>query len=190
MTLKVARELGMSSIGIEFDGEVRERASDYSQCSVFPPEYMSALQGQVDLVFLGDVVEHVSDPSGLLRNVRELLSKHGLVFIQGPLEGAPTLLHYLVSLFAWVKPGVDRSTPPYHVSLATRRGMVELVHRCGYQIRRLEVTEIQWPAPTLEEAASARSVRSVVLAASKLLDIRLSKLKHDRGNRFVMILSR
>ena len=189
-TLKVARRLGMNAIGIEFDGEVRARASDYSQCAVFPPEHLSTHHGQIDLVFLGDVVEHVSDPSEVLRNVGELLSEDGLVFIQGPLEGAPTLLHSLVSVFAWVKPGVDGSIPPYHVSLATRRSMVELVQRCGYQIRQMEITEVQWPAPTFRKAVSTRSVRSLILAATKWLDVRLSKLKCDRGNRFTMIVSK
>ena len=190
IALRTATKLDFAAVGVEFDEGVRKLAAEYAGCPVVAPSDIFGQDSQFDVVLLGDVLEHVSDPQRLLLDLRRVMSNDGVIYVQGPLEGSPTLLHLFVSLVAILKPGLDDSLPPYHVSLATARSMRALAQRCGFRVAELRIFEVQWPAPSIRQALGSRSARALSLAGLKVVDSMVARLSPSRGNRFMMLLEK
>jgi SAM-dependent methyltransferase len=67
-----------------------------------------------DVIFLGDVIEHMSDPKGLLRECHKLLKKNGLLIVITPnLDGFWAKTTYW--LFRVLRIPWSSVTPPYHL---------------------------------------------------------------------------
>jgi 2-polyprenyl-3-methyl-5-hydroxy-6-metoxy-1,4-benzoquinol methylase len=79
-----ARALGLDARGVEpsrwFVARARERGLPVEEGTLPHP----AIQGPFDLVLLVDVIEHVSDPVGLLEESRRVLARDGVVAVVTP----------------------------------------------------------------------------------------------------------
>ncbi len=186
-TVTMAKELGFQSFGVEVAEATRIAASQVSGCKIYSPAEMASGQQPFDIVFLGDVLEHVSDPISLLKSVEENLNSNGILIIQGPLEGAPTLTNFLVSIKARILFKCSGSFPPYHVSLATRDSIVKMLHQLSLQTIQLEITEPYWPAPRLGSKDSFISFSKFLLSIVKLIDIGIHKVYKTYGTRFFLV---
>jgi 2-polyprenyl-3-methyl-5-hydroxy-6-metoxy-1,4-benzoquinol methylase len=85
-----AKRLGLHAVGVEPSQALVERARKVNAVEmlhgVFPH---AALTGQqFDLIFLVDVIEHVSNPTTLLRHCAEALSPGGVVVVVTPDVGS------------------------------------------------------------------------------------------------------
>jgi len=81
-----ARRLGLAAVGVEpcrafVDSALRVNGVEIFH-GVLP--HPSLANRQFDLIFLVDVIEHVSDPVKLLRRCEELLSQSGLLVVVTP----------------------------------------------------------------------------------------------------------
>lgn len=82
--LLVCNEFGSECHGVEIRDEYRELVGGY-----LPDAKLVATLGEVedevyDVVFLGDVLEHVADPKGVLSQVRDKLAPCGMLWISTP----------------------------------------------------------------------------------------------------------
>lgn len=185
--LKLCEGLGIKSYGVELELSAREEAMRVSDAIVFSPEQMLSCGYKFDLVFLGDVLEHVNNPRQILDNVRIMLSSGGTVFIQGPLEGSGTLTNFFVQLkaiFLGRRPSLD---PPYHVSLASYRSIKNLLIESKFEIIEISITEPRWPAKSLRSRDAYNSFSSFFLSLTKLIDIFISKIFRHYGSRFYCV---
>ncbi|HWL93495.1 MAG TPA: methyltransferase domain-containing protein, partial [Phycisphaerae bacterium] len=80
-----------------------------------------------DVVFLGDVIEHVPDPRDLLKDVYRVLAPRGSVCIDTPNWGG-----------FWRRIGRSRwlGINPFHINLFDATALTHLLERCGF--RRIE----------------------------------------------------
>lgn len=185
-TVIMAKALGFQSFGVEVVQETRTEAKKVSGCTIYSPEELASGQYRFDIVFMGDVLEHVSDPISLLKSVQENLNSDGTLIIQGPMEGALTLSNFLVAIKALLlfkRPG---TFPPYHVSLATRISMIKMLATRGLRANQIEITEPYWPAPRLGSKDSLTSLSRFLLSIAKQLDIGIHKIRKSYGTRFFL----
>jgi SAM-dependent methyltransferase len=185
--LRKCLQLGFSSAGVELDEATREAATFVSNAKVYSPESLFSSTDEFDLIFLGDVVEHLTSPMDLLTEIRKLLSKEGKVFVQGPLEGARTLSHLILQVKAAFMQNDPSTQPPYHVSLANFHSIRALLESSGFEIVSLKVVEIQWPAPVFLSSDSFRTLSSFVFSFTKLFDVVLGKILPNYGTRFYCV---
>jgi hypothetical protein len=136
---------------------------------------------------VGDVLEDLNHPFGELSTLTAKLLPSGVIYIQGPLQGAPTLLHNLLKVFVLMVPRTISRFPPYHVNLFSIKGMQNLVLRTNLRILKIEVKEVTWPAPSFGELRDNFGVRSLLLYVIKGVDKLLGRLIHNYGTRIVMI---
>jgi SAM-dependent methyltransferase len=82
--------------------------------------------GAFDVVMFHHSLEHIDDESGVLRAAHAVLAPGGHCIVRIP----------TVDSYAWRHYGVDWSElcPPYHLTLHSRRSIVLLVERCGFQV--------------------------------------------------------
>jgi len=186
-TVIMAKAMGFHSFGVEVAEKTRLEANRLSGCEIYSPAEMISGQHRFDIVFLGDVLEHVSDPISLLKSVHEKLNSGAMIIIQGPLEGALTISNFLVAIKArlmFKRPG---NFPPYHVSLATSNSMVKMLGAQGLFVNQIEITEPYWPAPRLGSKDSFLSLSKFLLSLAKQLDIGIHKIRKSYGTRFFLV---
>jgi SAM-dependent methyltransferase len=144
--LERVRDAGWRVAGVEFDPEVAAAVSRRLDSPVVVPDEAGSLP-PVDVVHLGDVIEHLTDPPPILRQVLDALRPAGTLLAQGPLEGNLNLFTVAVRASGLLRRS-EVSMPPFHVVLATARGQRALFERLGLRTIAFEVEEIAWPAPS------------------------------------------
>lgn len=186
----LAKNLGFQSFGVEVASETRREANQVSECEISSPEELSTSRQKFDLVFLGDVLEHVSNPISLLANVSEVLRPGGFLIVQGPLEGASTFANFLLAIKARYLTKGPSTFPPYHVSLATQDSIMKMLQSHRFDLVQFEITEPLWPAARLGTKASMASPSRFLLSLAKLVDMTFHKFKKSHGTRFFLIATK
>ncbi len=186
----LASDLGFRAYGVEVEEGTRLEAELKSNCKIFLPDSVFASGKNFDIIFLGDVLEHLCDPLDVLEQLGALLGPEGLFIIQGPLEGAVTISNALLSVKARMLSKSPSNFPPYHVSLATRAAIVKALEYNRLAIKKLVVTEPLWPAPKFGSKASFHSLAALVFSLTKIVDMFISKLLPYFGTRFFLIATK
>jgi 2-polyprenyl-3-methyl-5-hydroxy-6-metoxy-1,4-benzoquinol methylase len=183
----LASTLGFTAYGVEVEEGTRQDAEQKSGCKIFSPQTLLASGICFDIIFLGDVLEHLCDPLVALKQVGALLAPDGHLILQGPLEGAGTISNALLSVKAQLLSKSSSQFPPYHVSLATRDSIVRALKINGFVIQKLTITEPLWPAPRFGSRDSIKSLPALIFSFVKIVDIFISKLLPNFGTRFFLI---
>ena len=186
-TVILAKALGFTAFGAEVAEDTRKQAALISGCKVYSPEEIATGQHRFDIVFMGDVLEHVMDPILLLQSAQKSLKPGGVLVIQGPLEGALTLSNFFVSLKAQIFFKRPSTFPPYHVSLARKNSMLKMLRVRGLTVINMEITEPFWPAPRIGSHDSLVSLSKFLLSLTKLIDIGIHRINKSYGTRFFLI---
>jgi len=142
---------------------------------------------QADLIHLGDVVEHLTEPDVTFRTALGMLRPGGVVVAQGPLENNRTVFGAIKQAVGRVRPHRVREGIPTHVILATEAGQRAFFQRHGLVTERFEVSEVWWPAPRTI-AACKRRPRLLALHLTRRLSLVLgSILPGTWGDRYFYI---
>ena len=182
-----ARRLGWTAFGVEYDPDVAAGAARRSGAVVHPA---SAIPGsvKVDVLHLGDVIEHLTRMDEQIPRILDLLVPGGTLLAQGPLEGNPTLFNLAVRTGRAIRRGHGRDAPPYHVLLATRAGQRRLFQRFGLRETTFSLSEVAWPAPARLGAEDLTSPRRVALFLASALSRAVSRFAPGRlGNRYFYV---
>lgn len=188
-SFQLARENGLIPHGMELSEDVREIAEKNTGVKLFSREDISNGSESFDIIFLGDVLEHLVDPVSELEFLQTKLAEGGILLAQGPLQGATTLTHLIVRFFAWCTRSKTTSYPPYHVSLASVLSMKKLLISSGFQLTYLRTFEVDWPAPTLQDVRSNFTLRNLLLFTTKQVDKVLGLIFPNYGTRYFLSCS-
>jgi 2-polyprenyl-3-methyl-5-hydroxy-6-metoxy-1,4-benzoquinol methylase len=182
-----ATKLSYKSFGVEVENGTRQEAQKKSGCRIFSPEEVLASGDLFDIIFLGDVLEHLNDPLVTLDQIRTLLTPEGFLIVQGPLEGALTLSNLLLSVKAKMLSKSPSMFPPYHVSLATKDSIAKSLKINKFVLQSIFISEPLWPAPKFGSKASLSSPGSLIFSLAKIFDICISKFLNTYGTRFFLL---
>lgn len=137
--LALGRTRGWSVKGVE----PSIKASDYSQRvlgldvkNIFLDAKTAPTLGQFDVVNMGEVLEHLSDPAGMLRLVKSLIKKDGLLTLVVPNDFNPLQLilrDHLGFKPWWV-------APPHHLNYFSHESLKALVERLGFEVLHMAST--------------------------------------------------
>lgn len=137
--LAMGRSRGWQVKGIE----PSQRASAYSQVelgldveNIFLDHTTAAALGQFDVLNMGEVLEHLSDPAEMLGIAKGLIRKNGLLSLVVPNDFNPfqNVLHEHLGFSPWWV------APPHHLNYFTHASLKALVERMGFQVLHMEST--------------------------------------------------
>ncbi len=130
--LAEARDWGYKTTGVELAAEIAEWGREHLQLDIrvgtldvqhFPDH-------EFDVVFLGDVIEHLLSPREVLNEIRRVLTVGGILAMAFPMElnSIPSRIRSLLSL--------RKQSPhkPYHLYYYNLASMRRLLHQCGFEI--------------------------------------------------------
>ena len=183
----LASKLKYQSFGVEVEKSTRQKAKMESGCKIYSPEEVLATGDKFNIIFLGDVLEHLNAPLTTLNQLSALLAPEGILIIQGPLDGALTVSNLLISVKANVLAKSPSVFPPYHVSLATKGAIVKALKINEFTIQKMLITEPIWPAPKFGSKASLASPGSLIFSFVKIVDVAISAFSKGYGTRFFLL---
>jgi SAM-dependent methyltransferase len=126
IALDVAKRMGLETFGMELSATAAEEAARRGH-TIFPvllDEMESSWEGKFDLISLNQVLEHVPDPPGLIRQCARLLSPRGAIAIAVP--AVTGLLRFC--------PWLESNWPPHHLSRWKQRDFQTLAMRSGLRV--------------------------------------------------------
>ena len=181
--LSEAMRKGWRAVGLEFNQEVAKKVSISSGARVITD--LSQLDEKVDLLHLGDVIEHLTNVNEQVPTILKLLKPGGLLLAQGPLENNPNLFSGVVRLSRRIRPGRRTEMAPYHVLLATATGQREFFRRFGLDELEYSITEVAWPAPANLSFGDLSKPRAITLYSLRRLSMAISGFRPGTwGNRY------
>jgi 2-polyprenyl-3-methyl-5-hydroxy-6-metoxy-1,4-benzoquinol methylase len=135
------RRLGHRVTGVDVMARpgVKERVDHFIEADLDEGLPVSLAEGDAfDVVLAADVLEHVRDPEGLLRELHDVLGNGGRLLVSVPNFGHwYPRLRVLSGRFDYDRRGIlDRG----HVRFFTQRSFDRVLHRSGWHVLRREVT--------------------------------------------------
>jgi len=186
--LREAAKEGWKAVGVELDQRVAEKYSDGAGVLIVTdPTKLTELgsEGEADVLHLGDVIEHLTDPDTQIPRILSLLKKEGILLAQGPLEGNPNLF---LTAMRWARRLRGRRVlemPPYHVIQATAGGQQAFFRRFGLAELAFTVHEVPWPAPGRLTRDNILNLRALALFSVRRISQVVSSFRPGAlGNRY------
>ncbi len=137
--LRAARESGWKVSGVEISPEAAEFARSEHGLDVFCGELAEIrfAPGSFDVIYMADVLEHIPDPVGFVRELRRVLAEGGHVVVCGPM--ALNSLARRLGLLAYGLFGRTRSIAiaPYHLFEYTPETLRLLFNKGGLEVVRM-----------------------------------------------------
>jgi len=190
----VMRWAGYDAAGLELSPAVTAWAREHFQVPMFlgTLDRQGLVAASYDAVCLFDVLEHVSDPLGLLRECRRVLKPGGLLLLQTPETPAGRTRAELEQAD---HPFLRMLIPVEHLHLFTREGLREALRRAGFAWSEPETAlspEFNMSAVASDAALvknTAEEIRAALLATpggrlvEALLDLESEYTVADRDRR-------
>jgi len=151
--LKSLGEQNFVPTGVEFDSDATIFASNNALCDVWTTDtfFSSCSNYNFDVIHLGDVLEHLSDPADTIRKLLPSLKTGGILFVEGPLEINPSLVYWVSRAYGWLKnilrPGFVATYPPYHLFRVGGAQQLDFFNtfESNLQLKYWDIYESGWP---------------------------------------------
>lgn len=138
--LKLANECGWNVTGVELSEYAANYARKQFGLQVFTGD-LSTVElphKSFNVIFMGDLLEHVPDPKELLLSLRHYLSDKGILFLEIPSVTNGLFSRFgnlLLTILGKVK---YINLPPYHLFEFTPRSCKRLLESTGYNIVKIK----------------------------------------------------
>jgi SAM-dependent methyltransferase len=135
---EILAEHGFSVTGIDLPGTAHPPGIHFVAADL--DGGLPALEGCFDYILCADVLEHLREPAGLLRECRERLAPGGALIASLPNSGhAYFRWHVLMGRFPQHDRGLFDRT---HLRFCTWHGWVDLLARGGFRVEALHCTGV------------------------------------------------
>jgi 2-polyprenyl-3-methyl-5-hydroxy-6-metoxy-1,4-benzoquinol methylase len=136
-TLAEARAQNFEAIGVELSSEMAEWGRKNLQLDIRAGalEQQRFSDNSFDVVYLGDVIEHLLTPKEVLAEIRRVLKPQGIVALAYPME-LNHVVPRLRRLLRWQRQSPNK---PYHLFYYTTKTMKRLLEHCGFEIKTEKV---------------------------------------------------
>jgi SAM-dependent methyltransferase len=139
--LDFARQQGFTVSGLEYSDFAARMARDRFHLDVRQgsPDTMSPVRDAYDVVFLGDVLEHMVEPRRELERIRTMLRPGGIVAAEVPAQFNAIVGRLAIALYRTTGKKRFMRLPPYHVNEFRPLTIRKMLEAAGFRdIRVIE----------------------------------------------------
>lgn len=182
--LKHAAERGWHVTGVEYSAEAAAHARSLGvTVHVGGLEDAKLAPGEFDLVYMGDVLEHVPDCRDTAERVAELLASGGHFFVRGPITTNTLARQLALRVYGLLGRDLVLDEPPYHLWEFTPSSLRRLMQKVGLEVVELRESKI---APGSARGRK-RGLQRAVMAALDGLNVPLTNALNAWGDRVVLV---
>lgn len=184
LLLKRARERGWQVTGVELSPDAVAHARSLGLTVHQGTLADAALAADAfDVVYLGDVLEHVPDCRATLAEVARVLAPGGHAIVRGPITTHSLARRLGLALYGALGRDIVLREPPYHVWEFRPGSLRQLARRAGLEVVRLEQTKIPPGRPH-----GAKSVlQAMALRALDTVNAPITAAFNALGDRAVLV---
>ena len=151
-------------------------------------EEFNKTKNRYDFIYLGDVLEHLSEPIEIIKKLVEKINTGGYLCIEGPLERNISFANYCVLLNSFIKNKFISSTsashPPLHLIFVGMNQQINFFNKFNnLKLVKYNLYETGWPL------ISGSVLNNLLGKISKLLST-IPFFKLFYGNRIRIILKK
>jgi SAM-dependent methyltransferase len=182
--LKHAAERGWDVTGVELSGDAVTHAR-----SLGVTVHQGALEdvtlpaGGYDLVYMGDVLEHVPDCRDSSARVAGLLAPGGHFFLRGPITTHSLARTVGLSIYGAMGRDIVLREPPYHLWEFTPGPLARLMKTVGLDVVVMEQAKIPPGRPHGRKSAA----QQLFMAALDSVNLPITRAFNALGDRVVMV---
>jgi SAM-dependent methyltransferase len=182
--LRQARARGWQAQGVELSAAAAERARALG-LEVFQGDLLAAAlpASSFDLVYMGDVLEHVPDCGAVLLEAARLLEPGGHLYLRGPITTNSLARRLALALYGAAGRTIVLGEPPYHLWEFTPGPLARLFRAAGLEVRSARQSKIPPGRPHGEKSALQR----LAMTALDALNLPLTRVFGVAGDRIVMV---
>ena len=132
--LAVALEMGYDVTAIEISQETCEKLSGNFDIDIYLCDFMKFdIDKKFDVMIMGDVIEHVSQPTDALKKAYDLLDDNGVLWLSTP--------NYESSFGKYQKYSDPMWSEKQHFTYFSYKGLKPICENFGFTIKRYDVSE-------------------------------------------------
>jgi SAM-dependent methyltransferase len=182
--LKHAAERGWRARGVELSGDAVARARALG-LEVHHGDLLSAgfPAAAFDLVYMGDVLEHVPDCRAVVGEAARVLRPGGHLYLRGPITTHSLARGAALALYGAAGRAIVLREPPYHLWEFRPKPLARLLERAGFVVTRARQSKIPPGRPHGRKSALQRAA----MGAIDSVNVPLTRRFNARGDRLVMI---
>lgn len=182
--MKHAAERGWTPRGVELSSSAGAHARSLG-LDVFEGDLLGAAlpSDAFDLVYMGDVLEHVPDCLMVMAEVARVLKPGGHFYLRGPITTNSLARRAALGVYGLLGRTITLHEPPYHLWEFTPRSHRDIAARTG--LRTLELREAKIPLGKPHGQKSA--AQKLAMGAIDLLNLPLTRMLNAFGDRVVQI---
>jgi SAM-dependent methyltransferase len=182
--LKHARERGWQAQGVEFSADAAERSLALG-LEVFQGDLLAAAlpAESFDLVYMGDVLEHVPDCLAVLVEAARLLKTGGHLYLRGPITTNSLARRLALALYGALGRAIVLREPPYHLWEFTPGPLEHLFASAGLEVIKARQSKI----PPGRAHGEKSGFQRLAMGAVDVLNLPLTRLLNAAGDRIVMV---
>src|SRR6185436_11589527 len=185
--LKHARDRGWTVTGVELseEGVTRSRALglDIRHGDLAGATLPAA---SFDLVYMGDVLEHVPDCRATLEEVARVLAPGGRLYLRGPITTHSLARALALRVAASLGGTLVLREPPYHLWEFRPRPLVRLLQSTGFDVERVAQSKI----PPGRAHGRKSPLQRFAMALIDTVNLPITRLFNARGDRAVVVARR
>lgn len=162
--LAEARDSGFETVGVELSEEMAEwgRANLHLDIRSGTLEQQRFPDNSFDVIFLGDVIEHLLNPLDVLKEIYRVLAPAGIIAVAYPME-----LNHIVPRLRKAFQLQKRSPfKPYHLFYYNPSALAQLLRECRFEVEITDVHKMVRDTPLVVRLLD--SLNYVVTRASGL----------------------
>jgi SAM-dependent methyltransferase len=184
LLLKRARERGWQVQGVELSdsavADARALGLDVHHGTL---DDASLPADAFDVVFMGDVLEHVPDCRATLAQVARVLAPGGHVVVRGPITTHSFARRLGLALYGALGRSIALREPPYHLWEFRPMSLVKLARRCGLEPVAVEQSKIP-PGPRYGKKSA---LQALVMNALDAVNLPVTRAWNAFGDRAVLV---
>ncbi len=182
--LKHAIERGWRAQGVELSSAMVRRARSLG-LEVFEGDLAAARlpADAFDLVYMGDVLEHVPDCRAVLAEAVRVLRPGGHLYLRGPTTTNSLARRLALALYGAAGRRIVLREPPYHLWEFTPGPLEYLFESAGLEVIAARQSKI----PPGRAHGEKSTLQRVAMGAVDLVNLPLTRFLNAAGDRIVMV---